>query len=64
MSSELGPLQKALVQAGLAEKPKAQRKRFKKFNCRKCENIMIKVPDSNIMYCNNCGSYFLFDKVM
>ena len=64
MSSELGPLQKALVEVGLAEKPKPQRRRFKKFACRRCENPMVKVPDSNIMYCESCGQYFLFDKVM
>lgn len=60
MSNELGPLQVALIKAGLAEKPKPKRRRYKQFKCRKCQNIMNRIEDSNIMFCSNCGSYYLF----
>ena len=64
MTVALGPLQKALVEAGLAEMPKPQRRNMKKFNCHRCKHPMTRVPDSNIMYCEQCGQYFLFDKAM
>ena len=60
----LNALQRALVDAGLASSPKPQRKTGKMFKCHRCKNVMTKVPDSNIMYCEQCGQYFLFDKVM
>ena len=60
----LNALQRALVDAGLAEEPKPQKKKYKQFKCYRCHNTMTKVPDSNIMYCEQCGQYFLFDKVM
>ncbi len=60
----LNALQRALVDAGLAEQPKPRKKNIKQFKCHRCKHIMTKVPDSNIMYCENCGQYFLFDKVM
>ena len=60
----MNALQKALVEAGLAEEPKPKRKRRGKlFNCRKCGTRMTKVEDSNIMFCEKCGQYFLFDSV-
>lgn len=60
----LNALQRALVKAGLAEPPKEKRRnRGKRFNCRKCGTVMTKVPDSNIMYCEKCGQYFLFSEV-
>ncbi len=60
----LNALQRALVDAGWAEEPKPQKPKYKQFKCHKCKTIMTKVPDSNIMYCSECGQYFLFDKVM
>ncbi len=60
----LNALQRALVKSGLAEQPKEKKKhRGKRFNCHKCKTVMTKVPDSNIMYCEKCGQYFLFDSV-
>lgn len=60
----LNALQKELVRVGLAEKPKERKMKYKQFKCHKCHNIMTRVPDSNIMYCDRCGQYFLFDKVV
>ena len=60
----LNALQRELVQKGLANEPKARKPHFKQFKCRRCQNKMTKVPDSNIMYCDKCGNYYLFDKVM
>jgi len=60
----MNALQLALVNAGLAEAPKTRKPRGKQFKCHKCHNVMVKVPDSNIMYCEKCGQYFLFDRVM
>lgn len=60
----LNALQKALVDAGLAQEPKPRKRNGKQFKCHRCHNVMTKVPDSNIMYCEQCGQYFLFDKVM
>lgn len=63
--SNMNALQRALVKAGLAKEPKSKRKhRGKQFNCIRCGTVMTKVNDSNIMFCENCGQYFLFDKVM
>lgn len=66
MAAGLGPMQKALVNAGLAEAPKQRPHRGKEFKCKRCKQPMIKVPDSNIMYCSNekCNNYFLFSQVM
>jgi len=61
--SNLNALQRALVNAGLAEEPKPKKKRKgKQFNCRRCGTVMTKVDDSNIMFCPKCGQYFLFDR--
>lgn len=63
--SNMNALQRALVKAGLAEEPKQKRRRRgKQFNCKRCGTVMTKMPDSNIMYCEKCSQYFLFDKVM
>ena len=59
----LNALQRALVDAGLAEAPKPRKRNSKQFKCHKCKNVMTKVPDSNIMYCERCGNYFLFREV-
>ena len=60
----MNALQRALVRAGLAQEPKERRPRGKQFKCHKCKHPMTKVPDSNIMYCEQCGNYFLFNEVM
>ena len=60
----LNSLQSELVEKGFAEMPKQHKPKYKQFKCNKCKHIMTKVPDSNIMYCSQCGNYFLFDKVM
>lgn len=62
--SSLNALQRELVRVGLAEEPKERKIKYKQFKCHKCHTIMTKVPDSNIMYCEKCGQYFLFDKAM
>lgn len=63
--SNMNALQRALVKAGLAEEPKLKRRRKgKQFNCRRCGTVMTKMEDSNIMFCESCGQYYLFDKVM
>ena len=63
--SNMNALQLALVKAGLAEEPKPKRKRKgKQFNCRRCNTVMTKVEDTNIMFCEKCGQYYLFDKTM
>ena len=62
----MNSLQKALVNAGLAEEPKERPHRGKKFKCRRCQSPMIKIPETNVMACSNekCSQYFIFDKVM
>lgn len=56
----MNALQKALVEAGLAEEPKFKKPRYKKFNCNKCGYRMTQPDDCNFMYCENCGAYFIF----
>lgn len=60
----MNALQRALVNAGLAEEPKTRKPRPKQFKCHRCKTVMTKVPDSNVMYCTNCNNYFLFDRVV
>jgi rRNA maturation endonuclease Nob1 len=60
----MNALQRALVNAGLAEEPKQRKPHTKQFKCHRCKHVMTKVPDSNIMFCEQCGQYFLFDRVM
>lgn len=62
--SALNALQRELVRVGLAEESKERKPKYKQFKCHKCRSVMTKVPDSNIMFCEKCGQYFLFDKVM
>lgn len=63
----LGSLQKALVNAGLAEAPQERKfKAGKPVKCRKCGKAMYKIPDSNMAVCQNddCKgiSYIVFDR--
>lgn len=60
----LNALQRELVRVGLAEEPKSRKTKYRQFKCHRCKHLMIKVPDSNVMYCPECGQFFLFDKVM
>ena len=60
----LSALPRALVNAGLAEEPKPKKKNYKQFKCHRCKHVMTRVPSSNIMYCESCGNYFLFESVM
>ena len=56
-------LQRALVSAGLAEEPKEKRKRYKKFTCNRCGEVMTRLDGTNFMYCPQCDySYFIFSK--
>lgn len=56
----LNQLQKALVNAGLADPPKEKKRHYKKFKCHQCNSNMIQVPDTNTMACERCGQYFVF----
>lgn len=59
----LGPMQKALVDAGIVENPKPKRKRQQKsIKCRRCGEPMIKVDNTNTMACSNekCSNFYIF----
>ncbi len=60
----LGAMQKALVEAGLADEPKERHRRKKQFKCRKCGRPMIRLDDTNIMFCsgNTCKNFYIFSK--
>lgn len=60
----MNQLQKALVNAGLAEESKVRKYRGgKQFKCKKCDTIMIRPDNTNLMYCPKCDkSFYLFDK--
>ena len=58
----MNAMQRALVNAGLAEKPKDRKRRGKQFKCNKCGEVM-EHPEwaSNVMWCPKCdSSYFIF----
>lgn len=58
----LGAMQKALVNAGLANEPKRRSRRQKQNRCRKCGKPMIRLEDTNIMVCSGdtCRNYYIF----
>lgn len=59
----LGTIQRALVDAGLANEPKPKRKRpQKEIKCFKCGSPMIRIEDTNTMACSNekCRNYRVF----
>ena len=58
----MNAMQRALVNAGLAEEPKECKRRGKQFKCNKCGEVMEHPTDCNFMYCRNCNSpsYFIF----
>lgn len=55
-------LQKALVNAGLANEPKRRKrkKQTKEIKCRKCGQVMYKPENTNVATCE-CGNYIIFD---
>lgn len=57
----MNSLQKALVNAGLADTPKARKYRQKTYNCAKCGAPMVTHEGTNIMACTKCSNYFVFD---
>lgn len=59
----MGPLQKALVFAGLAEKPQERKRKSKEFKCRKCGSPMIRIEGTNTMACSSCKNFFIFENV-
>lgn len=64
MIAGLGPLQQALVEAGLAEMPKPRKQQNKNFKCHRCGSPMEKISDTNTMACTNCNNYFIFNKTV
>lgn len=57
-------LEKALLDAGLADKAIPRKKpRHKKFKCHVCGEPMVIVENTNTMACSNpdCKQYFIFD---
>lgn len=57
-------MEKAILAAGLAKRPKPQKKpRHKRFTCRICGEPMIIIEGTNTMACSNedCKQYFIFD---
>ena len=58
----MNSLQKALVDAGLTEKPKERKRKPREYKCRKCGQPMIQIEGTNTMACSNCKNYFIFDR--
>lgn len=57
-------LEKAILGAGLADKPVSRKRpRHKKFTCHVCGEPMIIIENTNTMACSNpeCKQYFIFD---
>ena len=59
----MNALQRALVNAGLAEEPKEKKHKFKQFKCFNCGGRMIQIPDTNTMACEKCHQYFVFNNI-
>ena len=51
----MNSLQKALVNAGLAEEPKDRKRRGKQFKCNKCGEVMEHPDGMNVMFCVMMG---------
>lgn len=64
MGQGYGSIQKALIEAGLAEEPKQRKPHYKQFKCRKCGKPMIRIEGTNTMACSNekCNNFYIFDK--
>lgn len=57
----MNALQVALVNSGLAKKPRRKKFKPRVVNCRKCGHPMETHENTNIMACSNCSAYFIFD---
>ncbi len=66
MEQSMSAMQKALVEAGMAEAPKPRKRRLKQFNCKKCGAPMIRVEGTNTMACSSkkCNNFYVFDKAI
>ena len=70
MTSDLGAMQRALVNAGLVNEPKHRHRRGKQFKCRKCGSTMIRPEGTNVMACSGdnleknktCNNFYIFDR--
>lgn len=57
----MNAMQRALVNAGLAEEPKERKRRGKQFKCNKCGEVMVHPDWGNFLVCPKCdSSYFIF----
>ena len=56
----MNALQKALVQANLAQEPKSRKSRNRKYKCRKCGADMEMIEGTNTMACTECNNFFIF----
>lgn len=57
----MNAMQKALVSAGLAEKPKERKRKSREYKCHHCGAPMIKIEGTNTMACSSCKNFFIFD---
>lgn len=57
----MNALQKSLVNAGLAEKPKERKRKPREYKCRQCGAPMIQIEGTNTMACSSCKNFFIFD---
>ncbi len=57
----MNALQKSLVDAGLAEKPKERKRKSHEYRCRKCGNSMVRIEGTNVMACSSCKNFFIFE---
>lgn len=57
----MNALQKSLVDANLAEKPKERKRKPREYKCRQCGAPMIQIEGTNTMACSSCKNFFIFD---
>ena len=58
----MNALQKALVNAGLAQEPKYKKHKHKPITCRKCGEQMYQPEGDNYAYCSKCGNSIIFSR--
>lgn len=61
LKKNFGPLQKAMIDAGMASPPKERKRKTRSYPCHKCGGKMTPVEGTNVMACS-CGNYFIFTK--